>query len=72
MSTSAATGESANHLRFQPLSDSGRVYCFPCDSRGHVDLDALGNRGRIDYFFARAAIGRELSSPAVLAGAMTS
>ena len=72
MSTSATTVEGGYQLRFQPLSGSGRGYCFPCDPCGHVDLDALGDRGRIDYFFARTVIGRELSSPAVQAGAIGS
>ena len=72
MSTSATSIESGYHLRFQPLSGSGRCYCSPCDASGHVDLDALGDRGRIDYLFARTVIGRELSRPAVQAGATAS
>ena len=72
MSTSATAGESGYQLRFQPLSGSGRGYCFPCDSSGQVDLDALGHLGRIDYFFARTVIGRDVSRPAVQAGASRS
>ena len=56
MSTSAPTREIGYHLRFQPLSGAGRGYCFPCDPSGHVDLDALDERGRTDYFFARTMI----------------
>ena len=67
MSTSATTSESGYHLRFQPLSGAGRGYCFPCDPSGQVDLDALDERGRIDYFFARTVVGRELARPAVQA-----
>ena len=65
MGTSAMTSESGYHLRFQPLSGAGRGYCFPCDPSGQVDLDALDERGRIDYFFARTVVGRELARPAV-------
>jgi len=38
---------------------------FPCDVRGHVTLDALDERSRIDYLFARAMVGRDLYRPTV-------
>jgi hypothetical protein len=53
-------------LRFQSLFDAGRCYAFPCDARGQVDMDALSDRARANYFYARAVVGRELSHPAVL------
>ena len=53
-------------LRFQSLFDSGRAFTFPCDSEGHVDLDGLGDRARESYLYARAVVGRELATPAVL------
>ena len=52
-------------LRFQSLSDGGRGYAFPCDSRGGVDLNELSDRARIKYLFARAVVGRELAAPEV-------
>ena len=52
-------------LRFRSLFDKGRAYAFPCDAAGHVDLDALSERARSNYFFARTVIGREVSMPSV-------
>jgi hypothetical protein len=52
-------------LRFQSLFDQGRGYAFPCDLRGHVDMDAMSDRARINYLYARTVIGREFATPAV-------
>jgi hypothetical protein len=52
-------------LRFQSLFNEGRGYSFPCDEEGHVDIDALGTKARLNYFYARTVIGREFSMPAV-------
>lgn len=52
-------------LRFQSLFDAGRAYAFACDAAGHVDLDALSARARLNYLYARGAIGREFSLPEV-------
>lgn len=52
-------------LRFQSLFDPGRGFAFPCDERGVVDLNALSEKARINYLYARAMIGREVSTPAV-------
>jgi hypothetical protein len=52
-------------LRFTNLSDRGRGYAFPCDAQGHVDLDALSDRGRASYLFARAVVGNVLAAPIV-------
>jgi hypothetical protein len=52
-------------LCFRSLFDSGRGYAFPCDAEGHVDLDALSERARCNYLYARAMIGRELATPTV-------
>src|SRR5205809_4501536 len=43
-------------LRFQSLFDPGRGYAFPCDEQGHVDLDALSEKARNNYLYARAMI----------------
>ena len=56
---------SAFQLRFQSLFDAMRVYAFPCDAAGHVDMDALGESDRNDYLYARAVVGREVSVPKV-------
>jgi hypothetical protein len=52
-------------LRFTGLYDRGRGYAFPCDARGRVDIDELSDRGRTNYFFARAVVGTMLSPPIV-------
>ena len=53
-------------LRFQSLYKPGCGYAFPCDAAGHVDLDAMSERERMSYLYARAVIGHEVSLPAVL------
>jgi len=53
-------------IRYQPLSQHGRPMSFPCDAEGHVQLDALSDRVRNDYLYARAVVGREYAAPAVL------
>ena len=52
-------------LLFPPLSRPGRAFAFPCDLQGRVDLDAMSERNRNNYFYARAMIGRELAYPSV-------
>lgn len=52
-------------LCFRSLFNSGRGYSFPCDPRGEVILDALSERARNNYFYARAMVGRELAVPLV-------
>ncbi|WP_280150889.1 hypothetical protein [Piscinibacter sp. XHJ-5] len=62
----ASVNQAQYELRFQSLFHEGRGYSFPCDASGHVDLDALGSKARLNYFYARTVIGREFSMPAVL------
>jgi hypothetical protein len=52
-------------LCFRSLFDPGRSYVFPCDEEGHVDLNALGERARNNYLYARAVRGREFTQPDV-------
>lgn len=52
-------------LRFQSLFNEGRGYAFPCDAKGNVDIDAMSERARLNYFYARTVIGREVATPAV-------
>ena len=53
-------------IRFQSLFDEGRALAFPCDAAGHVDLDALSERGRSNYFLAKAMVGRDIATPSIL------
>lgn len=53
-------------LRFESLFQAGRGLAFPCDAQGGVRLDALSERARQNYLFARAVVGREYASPVVL------
>ena len=57
-------------LRFQSLFDEGRAFAFPCDAAGHVDMDALSDRARANYLYARAVIGMEVAMPAVRASSL--
>lgn len=52
-------------VRFMSLFLRGRGMAFPCDVLGHVDMDALGERARINYLFARAMVGRENAAPCI-------
>ena len=54
-------------LRFDSLFTVGRAYAFPCDAQGRVDMDALGERARVNYLYARAMVGRETAVPEVRA-----
>ena len=60
--TPAATGF---EIRFQSLFREGRALAFPCNREGRVDLDAMSERARNNYLFARATIGREYGVPEV-------
>ena len=53
-------------LRFESLFNPGRALAFPCDERGQVALDALSERARHNYLYARAVVGREYATPAVV------
>jgi len=55
-------------LRFESLFNPGRGLAFPCDRRGQVELDALSDRARSNYLYARAVVGREYATPAVVPG----
>jgi hypothetical protein len=57
---------SGYQIQYQPLSKYGQPLSFPCDAEGHVHLDALSDRARNSYLYARAVVGREYAAPAVL------
>ncbi|WP_284615253.1 hypothetical protein [Aquabacterium humicola] len=66
MSHSARSHDASSYeLRFDSLFIEGRGMSFPCDAAGQVDLDALSERARCNYLYARAVVGREFSTPAV-------
>ncbi|MCW7539736.1 hypothetical protein OOT46_18015 [Aquabacterium sp. A7-Y] len=62
---SKVEGAPSHELRFQSLFQAGRGYSFPCDGAGRVDLDALSERARANYLYARATVGREFATPVV-------
>lgn len=63
--TFAAAAASAFVLRFPSLFHEGRGLAFPCDAAGSVNLDALSERARCNYFYAHSLIGRDYAHPAV-------
>lgn len=66
LSASNATQPSAGfEVRFESLFNQGRALCFPCDCAGQVDMDALPQRARDNYLFARAMVGKDYLPPAV-------
>jgi hypothetical protein len=65
MNTAAMPLMSHFELRFQSLFNEGRALAFPCDAEGHVDMDALSERARHNYLYARTVVGREFATPAV-------
>lgn len=59
----SSSGGDSFELRFESLSGAQRSCSFPCDAAGNVDLDALSERERNRYLYARAVMGREFSMP---------
>jgi hypothetical protein len=53
----------AHVLQFRPLFEGRHGFEFPCDAAGVVNLDALSEMARANYFFARACVGREFAYP---------
>ena len=58
--------QSGFEIRFQSLFHEGRALSFPCDAAGRVHMDALSDRARQNYLYARAVVGREFASPTVV------
>jgi hypothetical protein len=54
-------------LRFCSLFTDGKAFVFPCNASGHVVMDALSERARSSYLFARATVGRFYAPPQVIA-----
>lgn len=55
----------AFEIRYASFFNEGRALSFPCDADGRVDCDGLSERARLNYFFARAMVGREFAPPAL-------
>jgi hypothetical protein len=66
MLTRQIPAEAATYeLRYSSLLEQDRVFAFPCDELGHVDIDTLDTHTRLNYFYARTVIGREFARPVV-------
>ncbi len=63
-------GDTNHELRFRSLFQDGRALSFPCNAAGQVPMDALSERLRHNYLYARAVIGREFFLPEVIACAL--
>ena len=61
--------QSGYRLCFKSLVGDG-AFVFPCDATGKVDMDNIGERSRLDYFYARAVMGIEVAAPAILCNAV--
>jgi hypothetical protein len=59
--------DSGYEVLYRSLFDAGRGLSFPCDAAGHVQMDALSERARHNYLYARAVVGREFATPEVRA-----
>lgn len=55
----------SHELLFRSLFDEGRGLVFPCDAAGQVPLDALSERSRCNYFYARSVVGRDFACPVI-------
>jgi len=60
-------GSSGSELRFVHRRNRDQSLAFPCNAAGQVDLDALDERSRNLYLFARALMGRDYAFPVVAA-----
>lgn len=63
----SARGLASIELRFAHRRNERRSLAFPCDAAGRVDLDALDERRRNEYLFARALMGRDYAFPVMAA-----
>jgi hypothetical protein len=59
----SAHGLASIELRFVHRRNERKSLAFPCDAAGRVDLDALDERKRNEYLFARALMGRDYAFP---------
>ena len=52
-------------LYFQSSLRAGSGWSFPCDADGHVDMNAMTERVRNNYLFARALVAIDFHVPQV-------
>lgn len=65
--SSPVPGQPGSELRFVHRRHHHQTLAFPCNAAGQVDLDALDERSRNQYLFARALMGRDYAFPVVAA-----
>jgi hypothetical protein len=53
-------------IYYRPLADTQSALHFPCDVRGHVELDELSPESVENYLYARAMVGRDYALPAII------
>jgi hypothetical protein len=53
-------------LRFEPLRRHLMPYEFSCDSRGHVDVDALDKGSLLQYLYVRGLINLDYCLPRIV------
>ena len=63
----AVPAVSGYELCFHSLLATERGLSFPCDAAGRVDMDALSDKARDDYLYARTVVGRVFRPPSVRA-----
>lgn len=63
----AVPAVSGYELCFHSLLATERGLSFPCDAAGRVDMDALTDKARDDYLYARTVVGRVFRPPSVRA-----
>jgi len=63
--SAARDGAAGWDLHFRPLEDGACSCTVPCDADGRVDLDALGDKTRRHYLYARALVGGRYARPVI-------
>jgi hypothetical protein len=53
-------------LHFRSLFTDREAFVLPCNASGHVVMDALSERFRNSYLFARATVGRFYAPPQII------
>lgn len=62
-SQGGASPESQYFLLYPAIHQGRRPLAFPCDAKGRVNLDALSEKARLNYFLARMTVGRDYLCP---------
>lgn len=68
MDTSLLSPVCEDHYELSYLTRIGGDggYSFGCDAQGTVDMNAMTERARNNYLYARAVVGIELQRPTIL------